>query len=250
VNRQRERIPYWTIRPDSAFNPLSTYIVPPALKEQYISVDGDYLFPSVRLYGRYDYDLNGSKTQRGQIRASYTVNRDLWVSGDFIHRAPRIAYNSFFSVFELSSVNEIEAGVDYRFLPEFRGFLRGAFVDYSDENSFRTTVGIAHDFFSLTYRGSTGYAGELNSVSIYGAYPFLDRMIVPNAGFSFGAYKLGETSEEDNVLSFAIGAAIRPIQTVSIDLQGQVLNNKVVESDVRFFGKLTFWFAEHVSIFE
>jgi hypothetical protein len=250
VNRQRERAPYWTVRPDSLFNPVSAYIVPEALKEQLLSIDGEYLISDLRFYGRYDHDLNGSRTQRAQIGLRYAVSEDISVTGDFIHRAPRVSFNSFFSVFDVSSINEFEAGVDYRFLPSFRAFLRGALVDYEDENSFRTTIGVAHGFVSLTYRGSTGYAGELHSVNLQGSYPLLERKVVPNAALSFGKYRLSDNVDFDDVLSFAIGTTVRPIRTLSVDLQAQALNNTIVQNDVRFFGKLTFWFAEHLSIID
>lgn len=250
VNKQRERLPYWTERPDSMFNPVSVFIVPTALKEQYISGDLDYTFSALRLYGRYDYDANSSKTSRGQLGIRYSLTQSVILTGDFIHRAPKVAYNSFFSVFASSAVNEVEAGLDYLLSPVWRVFARGAFVSYDDENSARFTVGVAQTYAGLTYRGGAGYAGELHSISLYGTYPLLDRMLMPNASFSFGSYKLSETAPEDEAFALAVGATYRPIPALSVDLQVQSVNNKVLQSDVRFFGKVNFWFAERMSMFE
>jgi hypothetical protein len=250
VNRQRERLPYWTERPDSLFNPVSVYIVPSALKEQFISGDADYTLGKARLYGRYDLDVNEGKTSRGQLGIRYSLNESVILSGDFIHRAPRVAYNSFFSVFATTSINEIEAGVDYLFGSAWRVFGRGAFVTYDDENSARFTIGVAQTYAGLTYRSGTGYAGELNSVSVYGAYPLLEHTLVPSASFSFGSYRLNQDAPEDEALAVAVGATYRPLPALSVDLQVQDVSNKVLDSDVRFFGKISFWFAERLNIFE
>ncbi len=250
VNKQRERLPYWTERPDSVFNPVSVYIIPNSLKEQYFSVDADYTLSQTRFYGRYDFDANNSETSRGQLRISHSLNEAVILTGDFIHRGPRVAYNSFFSVFATSSTDEFEAGVDYRFDPVWRIFGRGALVQYDDENSARFTVGVAQTFFGLTYRGGTGYAGELSSVSVYGAYPLLNRTLTPNASFSFGTYRLSEEAPEDDALALAVGATYRPLPALSIDLQVQDVSNRVLDSDVRFFGKINFWFAERMSILD
>jgi hypothetical protein len=250
VNRRRERASYWSIRPDSLYNPVSMYVVPQDLREQLLGLDAEYRFLELRLYGRYDYDLNGEQTQRGQIGVRYSIAPDFFLGGEFIHRAPRIWFGSFFSALAVSTVNEFEAGVDYQIDQSWNAFLRAALVDYSDDTSIRTTVGITHDHVSLMYRGSTGYAGELHSVNLNGAYPLMERRFVPNAAFSYGSYKLSETDERENLLAFTLGATFRPIRTVSVDLQGQVVNNAIVESDFRIFGKLTLWFAEQLSIFE
>jgi hypothetical protein len=47
-----------------------------------------------------------------------------------------------------------------------------------------------------------------------------------------------------------VGATYRPLPVLSIDLQLQDVSNKVLDSDIRFFGKVNFWFAERMSIFE
>ena len=250
VNKQRERLPYWTERPDSVYNPVSVYVIPNNLKEQYISADADYTLSQTRFYGRYDFDANSSETSRGQFRISHSLSEAVILTGDFIHRAPRVAYNSFFAAFATSSIDEFEAGVDYRFDPVWRVFGRGALVQYDDENSARFTVGVAQTFGGLTYRGGTGYAGELHSISVYGAYPLLDRTLTPNASLSFGSYRLSKDAPEDNALALAVGATYRPLPVLSIDLQLQDVSNKVLDSDIRFFGKVNFWFAERMSIFE
>jgi hypothetical protein len=250
INRQRERTPYYTVRPDSLFNPVNTYITPAALKEQLLGGDVSYDFSKVRLYGRYDYDLNLSQTQRAQLGARADLNREWSLSGDFIYREPQIAMNSFFSLFETSAVQEIEAGADYRFVPAWRAFLRGAYVGYDGESSFRYTVGVAQTYASLMYRGNSGYAGELSSIMVQGSYPLLEHMLIPNASLSFVSYKLNEQASQEDALAFAVGTTVRPFQVLAFDVQVQVLTNEVVKNDVRFLGKLNYWFAENFSASE
>jgi hypothetical protein len=250
VNKQRDRVPYWTVRPDSLFNPVSIYIIPNALKEQLISGDVRYDFSDAAVYSRYDFDLNRSATQRFQIGGRIELGKEWYLSGDLIHREPRVAYNSFFSAFVGSAVDEFEVGGDYRFLPSWRAFLRGAYVSYDGEDSFRYTIGLAQTYAGFTYRGNSGYAGELNSLSVQGSFPLFDRLVVPNAALTVGSYKLNDEAPRETALAFAFGSTVRPFQVLSFDVQVQVLTNRVVDNDVRLFGKLNYWFARNLSVME
>jgi hypothetical protein len=249
VNRQRERSPYEATRADSLFNPFTVFVQPPPDKEQLLSGDVSYSMNDLTLYGRYDHDLNGEKTQRGQVGVRYNVSRDLSVSGDFVHRAPRLPFGTFFTLFSTSTINEFEVGGDYVFMPEWRGFLRGAFVQYDGENSTRYTLGVAHNHVGLTYRGNTGYAGELQSVSVYGAYPLLDRMIIPTAGITFTSYKLSSDATREDALAGILGATFRPLQWIALDVQGQYIKNRIFDNDLRLFARLSVWFSERLDIF-
>jgi hypothetical protein len=73
---------------------------------------------------------------------------------------------------------------------------------------------------------------------------------MPNASVSFGSYRLSSDASRDEALALAAGATIRPLRSLSVDLQVQSVSSKVLQSDVRFFGKLDFWFAEQMSLFE
>lgn len=250
LNRQRERSGFFALRSDSLFNPISIYIEPVLTREQYLSGDGAYEISDVKVYGRYDYNLEAEKTQRAQVGMRYTATNDLIITGDFIHRAPRVLFNSFFSVFNTSSVNEFEAGADYILSPSVRTFVRGAFVKYTDDNSFRYTLGLAHNYFSASYRGNSGYAGELNSVALQGAYPLFDNTLIPTAGLTLSWYKLNDAAQRESATAGVLGAIVRPLRCISLDIQGQWLNNKISENDVRLYARLNYWFSEHLNIFE
>jgi hypothetical protein len=250
VSRSRERDPYWTIRPDSLFNPVPFYATPLPGKEQYASLDASYQMQRTRFYARYDYNLLESSTQRAQVRIRHDATDDLSFSGEYIHRDPRIPFSSFFSVFAVSSVEEVEGGVDLRLSPFLRTFVRGAYVSYEGDESFRYTVGATSDYVGVTYRGNSGYAGELNAVAIQGSYPLLDRMVVPTVGFSFSSYKLSSTATREDAIASSLGAVLRPVQSFSVNMQAQWLKNRIYGDDVRLFGRLSYWFSERLSLFE
>ena len=250
MNRQRERPGYPTIRPDTLGNGVPFYVDAILAKEQYVSGDAAYEISDMKVYGRYDFNLESEKTQRGQLGVRYNATPDLTLTGDFIHRAPRVLFNSFFAVFNTSSVNEFEAGADYRFCPTIRAFVRGAYVKYTDDKTFRYTVGMAHNYFSASYRGNSGYAGELNALSLQGAYPLFDNMLTPTAGLTLSWYKLNDTAENESATAAVLGAIVRPLRCLSFDVQGQWLHNKIADRDVRLFAKLSYWFSERLTIFD
>jgi hypothetical protein len=244
MNRQRERVGYWATREDSLFNPIQVFITPTNAKEQYLSGDVAYSFgASSRVYGRYDYDLNYSKTQRGQLGVRVGVSDDLSISGDYIHREPRLLYNSFFSVFDLKSLDEFELGADYILVPEVRGFARGAYVKYSGDESFRYTLGFAHRYISFTYRGTNGIAGELDHANISLAYPLFENALTPSFSLAYMTYRLDDSAKREEGFAGTLGATVRPWEQFAFDVQGQWLRNKIVQNDWRLFGKFNYWFT-------
>jgi len=250
VSRQRSRPGYVAIRPDSLFNPVSQFIDLDPLKEQLLSGDAAYWASQLYFYARYDYNLKVKKTQRGQAGLRYYTSKRLSISADFIHRAPRVLYNSYFTVFNASEVDEIEAGVDYLVTPAVRLFARGGYVEYIDDRSFRYTAGIVHQYVSLIYRGGSGYAGEQNSASVQATYPLFDYLLMPTVGASYTSYKLSDSAKREDAFSGVLGAIVRPLQTLSVDLQSQWVTNRIYKRDVRLFAKLNFWFTQRLNIFE
>lgn len=248
MNRRRERQSYWTLRPDPTTEALPLLIVPPPQEEEYAGVDVSYRFNQTRVYGRYDYDLNLKKTQRGQAEVWYTFSPRLLATANFLFRNPRIPYNSIFTVFDYKSITEYEAGADYFVTTAFRAFVRGAYVQYSGDNSFRYTVGIGNENLDLRYRGNTGYAGELSTISLQGAYPLLENRVVPNAGLTYTSYRLESNAGKESAVGAVLGTTLRFIQALSVDLQGQWVHNVVYKSDFRFFGKINYWFSERLNI--
>ena len=250
MRRRQEQDPYWTVRArDTSFAPVPYYIANDPLAEEYGSADAYYtLGDRASLYGRYDYDFLLSKTSRGEGGARVNITDVLALTADYIYRSPNVSYNSIFSVFTMSSVSEFEGGVEYGFTPRLRGFARMAFVSYTDDKSHRWTLGVSSGYGSLSYSGSDGYAGQLQSVSVDGAYPLCDRMVIPTLGLSYASYRLSSVDTRDNALSVVLGTILRPMNAFSVDLQGQWLTNKVLAHDARLQAKLNYWFSDRLSL--
>jgi hypothetical protein len=251
MNRRQPLPSYYGVRVNPQTLDASTLlIIPGPDKEQLGGLDLSYDLKGLSLYGRYDYDFEGSKTIRGQVDARYQLNPDVTITLNASRREPYIRAGSFFSQFTLKGVTEVEAGADYFILPGVRTFLRGAYVGYQGDNSFRYSAGIGRSDVQLVVRGNTGYAGELASVSLQGAYPLLNNHVVPNAGLSYMSYKVDAEAPRYTATSAVLGATLRPVSAVSLDLQGQWLNNFIVKSDFRFVGRLQFWFSERLNLFD
>lgn len=252
MNRRQPLPPYYAIRVNpETLDGSTVLIVPEPEREQMGGVDLTYTTRSgITAYGRYDYNFEETKTQYGQLGLRYVLNPDVLISFYATRREPRVPAGSFFSQFTLKGTTEIEGGADYFFLPRLRAFLRGAYVAYDGANSFRYTAGIGREDVQLVVRGNTGYAGELASVSLQGAYPLLDNHIVPNAGLSYMSYKVDENAPRYSATAAVLGATVRPVSSLSFDLQGQWLNNYIVKSDFRFVGRIHFWFSDRLNLFD
>ena len=251
VNRRQPLPSYYGLRVNPQTLDASTVLIVPAPeREQQGGIDLTYTKSGMTVYGRYDYDFEGSKTQFGQLGLRYPLNPDVLLTLNAMRREPRVPTGSFFSQFTLKGVTEIEGGADYFILPGIRTFLRGAYVGYEGENSFRYSAGIGREDVQLVVRGNTGYAGELASVSLQGAYPLLDNRVVPNAGISYMSYKVDADAPRYSATSAVLGATLRPTGSLSLDVQGQWLNNFIMKSDFRFVGRLHFWFSDHLNLFE
>ena len=255
MNRHEERDPYWALRAyDTTFAPRLVYINTDSPAEEYGSADVYYSYGSLlSVYGRYDYDFNLTRTSRGQGGARINVTKALSLTADYVYRAPHIAYNSIFSVFTSNSTTELEGGVDYTFTPLLHAFARLGRVTYTstlEDKSTRWTVGLNAGYGSFSYSGGNGYAGELQSVSLQGSYPLLNRMLIPTLGLTYASYRLDPevSTDRDNALSILLGAIVRPSNSFSFDVQGQWLTNKILNRDMRLQVRLMYWFAQRLSI--
>ena len=251
ANRREERDPYWTLRArDTSYAPVPYQVMNDAEAEELGRADASYtLHDRLSVYGRYDYDFKNDRTSRAQGNVRLNVTSALALTGDYIHRIPRISFNSIFSAFVTNAVDEVEGGVEYGFTPMLRAFGRVAGVSYTDEKSTRWTIGVNSAYGSASYSGSDGYAGELQALSVEGTYPLFGKIVVPMAGFSYSSYRLSQESEQNSAVGVLLGAIVRPVPAFTFDVQGQWLNNKLMQRDMRLQVKLMYWFAERLSIF-
>lgn len=251
ANWREDRPAYVSLRArDTTFAPYQVPIDVDDQAYQYVGGDIHYRFENkVSLYGRYDYDINFERTARFQAGARFDVVDRLGVTADYIYRIPRVAFNSIFSAFIANNVEEMEFGADYEILPRWKAFGKVARVMYNTDESNRWTLGVAGSHGSLSYSGSDGYAGQLQSVTLQGAYPLMERMIIPNVAVNYASYRLSADDDRQDALSLAAGATVRPSQPVSIDAQVQLLTNKYYSNDVRLHVRFTYWFAEQLTLF-
>ncbi len=246
MNKREERTPYWTLRArDTTFAPAPYYIEQESRSQEILSGDASYGYRTlVTIYGRYDHDLLLAKASRAQAGLRLNITPSFALLGDFIYREPRISYNSIFSAFVANASREVGGGIEYGFTPLLKAFARYASVTYNSESSQRWSIGLNSGFGSLSYSGSNGYAGELQSFSLSGAYPLMNNRLVPQAGISFASYQLSAEDQRQDALSLVLGAMVRPVQSLSVDLQGQMLTNRLYKNDLRLQAKLTYWFSE------
>jgi len=82
----------------------------------------------------------------------------------------------------------------------------------------------------------------MNAISLYTAHTILEGLFTPSIGLSYTSYKLDKNDPSNELLSVLAGTNFRPFRTLSFDIQGQFLNNKIYKDDWRLFFKLNFWF--------
>lgn len=251
LNRKEERDPYWALRArDTSYVPVPYYVTFEPDAEELLGADASYRYGGVlSVYGRYDHDLKSERASRVQGYVRYQATGKLAFTGDYMHRLPRVSFNSIFSAFVQNAVDEIEGGVEYEVAPVVRAFGRLASVRYSDDNSTRWSIGVNSGYGSLSYAGGNGYAGEIQSFSLQAIYPLADNTIIPTLGAAYASYKLEKGQEAMDAWSFLAGGMYRPSGSFSIDLQGQVLANKVYARDLRGFVKFNYWFRERLDLF-
>jgi hypothetical protein len=243
INKNFAAPSYTAVRLDPDLNPINVLIENESNQYQFLSGEVSYNKQNLGTANiRYDYDLNYQISSRFEISGRYEAIKNLGINGYYNYREPKIRYNSIFSVFDYGNTWEIEGGVDYLVDNKYTLIGKFANVTYKDERSQRLTLGISSQYGSITARKNFGYAGEMDAISFYTALTQLEGLITPSLGFSYTRYKLNEDDPSNELISVIGGANIRPFRTLSFDIQGQFLDNKIYSNDWRLFFKLNFWF--------
>ncbi|MFO7526458.1 MAG: LPS assembly protein LptD [Ignavibacteriaceae bacterium] len=243
INKNFKPMDYLAQRLDPSLNPIQVLIESKSNQYEFLSGEASfYMKDLVSIDTRYDYDINYSQTSKIEADARYEQIEDLGINVYYNFREPRIRYNSIFSVFDFGNSQEIELGGDYRIDENFTVIGKFGYVTYKDDNSSRAGLGVATKYGSLNYRKTFGYAGEMDALSLYSAYSFLDGLFTPSLGISFTNYKLSSTDEANDLISLLAGINYRPMRALSFDLQAQFMNNKIYKNDLRLLFKLNHWF--------
>lgn len=234
---------YEAIRLTPELNPITVEIENKSNQYEFITGEINFSQPNlVDIYTKYDYDLNFKQTSKFELDARTEAVDGLGINAYFNYRQPKIRYNSIFAVFDYANTYEIEIGADYKISNAVTLIGKFGNVDYKNDNSQRIGIGLATTWGTLNYRKTFGYAGELDAISIYSGYTFLEGLITPSVGLSYTNYKLSPDSEANNIITLLAGFNIRPLRMLSFDIQGQYLDNKIYKNDFRFFFKLNHWF--------
>ncbi|MGE5399088.1 MAG: hypothetical protein ACM3S2_01705 [Ignavibacteriales bacterium] len=234
---------------DANLNPIQLLIENNSNQYKFASADVSYQMKGVfTVDTKYDYDLNYEKTSKVELNGRYEQIDNLGIDVYYNYREPRVRYNSIFSVFDFGNSQEIEGGVDYRLYNTYTVFGKFGYVKYKDDNSQRITVGVNSNYGSISYRKNLGYAGEMDAVSLYGAYTLLDGFVTPSLGLTYTSYKLSKEDSKNNLTALLAGLNVRPWKVLSFDLQGQYMNNKIYKDDFRLFFKINYWFNTNLKL--
>jgi hypothetical protein len=244
VNKNFKNIAYTTTRLDENLNTIEQYPISNSAQQfEYVAAEVSYSqAKSFRVDTRYFYDLNYSSTSRFEISGRYYAIDNLGLTAYYNYRKPVVRYNSIFSVFNFQNSQEIEVGADYLIEKTYKLIGKFANVSYEDESSQRLSVGLSSRYGTIIGRKTFGYAGELDAISFYTAQTILDGLLTPSFSVAFTRYKLANALSRNEMLTLLLGCNYRPIRTLSFDVQGQYLNNKIYNNDFRLFVKLNFWF--------
>lgn len=248
VNKNFKSEDYYATRFDENFNPITRLIESKSNQFSFASAQVSYEMKDIfSVDGRYDYDFNYKASSKIEFNTRYEQIEDLGINLYYNYREPRIRYNSIFSVFDFGNTQEIEAGADYKF-GLVTAVAKFGYVTYKTDNSQRFSLGVNSKLGSLIYRKSLGYAGELDALSLYSAYTFMEGFLTPSLGLSFTSYKLSAEDEKNDLMSLLAGVNVRPWRTLSFDVQGQYLNNKIYSNDFRLFFKINYWFNTNLNL--
>lgn len=243
INKNFKPKDYTALRLDPDLNPILVLIENKSNQYEFITGEASFFMKGlVSLDTRYDYDLNFTQTSKIEVDARYEQIENLGINVYYNYREPRVRYNSIFSVFDYGNTQEIELGSDYRIDKNFTVIGKFGYVTYKDDNSSRLALGLATRYGTFNYRKTFGYAGEMDAVSLYSAYTFLDGLITPSIGVAYTNYKLTKDGESNDLISLLGGVNYRPLRLLSFDIQAQYMNNKIYKNDLRFLFKLNHWF--------
>jgi hypothetical protein len=195
-------------------------------------------------------DLYLEKMSRIELFTRVKIMEPLSVTGEYIHREPRLSYNSIFWVFAYNTISEYELGAEYALCKDCQVFGKYGSVSYGgDDNSNRITLGGSIKYASASFSWNTGYGGELAAFSANAGYPMFNNTITPTIMVGYAHYKLSDNAPTANALSAAIGAVYRPIPVLSLDAQVQWIQNKVYGNDMRLFLRGSYYLSERLNIF-
>ena len=109
-------------------------------------------------------------------------------------------------------------------------------------NSLRLQAGISHPNYGLSYVKYTGYTGESDGATGYFYRELIKSKLSGTLSIGYSSYRLGEfTGDKVNAFSGMLGLTYRPMPQLSVDAQGQFINNRIYKTDARFLIGVNYW---------
>lgn len=243
-NKKRTPEPYNTVRIDSAYNLVDRTITFDGLTEQLAGIDLNYTYLiKHNFFGRAYYDFTQKKLYRAEANIRITLPNNLRIFAEYIYREPHFTYNSIFWVFSYNRNQEVSGGVDYTLKNRINIYGRAGVVLYQDDNSIKLQAGFTHPNYGFSFTRFMGYSGESDGASAYYQRKLFQDNISVSANISFASYRIGNVYDTDKVNSFTgmLGLTYRPVPQFSVDVQGQMLINRIYKTDARILAGFSYW---------
>ncbi len=243
---------YYTYRLSPSYNTPdvqdSILINPDAIANQFVSGDLFYYTNKISGYFRMDYDLNLYDIDRTDVSFRYSPFTSFSANVGYYHRNANLPYNSIFSVFDHSGTDELDLGANYMFTQNINAFGSYDRIFYTGANSNEFTVGANVYLFTFSFSHNDGFAGNLNGVNAQFIYPFMRQRFVLIASASATDYKvLQQLTATSQLYSGSLGLTYRPINLLSITLQGQYYQDPVFKNDLRGYLQVNYYFFKNFS---
>lgn len=243
---------YYALRRDSIDAPTDVHLVlidPSSVASQFVSGDLFYYTQNISGYLRLDYDLNYEEWNRTEVSLRYSPITVVSADLGYFHRNARLPFNSIFSVFDHSGTDEYDLGLSFLFTKDIVAY--GSFnkIYYTGDQSNQYTVGMNCYQFSLNFSHNDGFAGSLNGVSAQFIYPLLERKLLLIASGAVTGYKIlqADSLPTSHLYSGSLGVTYRPLNLLSLTLQGQYYQDPIYKNDFRGYLQLNYYFFSNLS---
>jgi hypothetical protein len=193
-------------------------------------------------YGRLDYDLLQERIRRAQVELTLRPSPRLELAAEFFHRSPLLAANSIFTVFDTETTQDIAMRANYALSGGWRLNGNVGLQQYSGDENIRFALGASCKYGHVGYNFRSGYGGYNNGLFGSLSYPLRPNLsLMASTGISRYSL-LDEDGDRYTAFSSSAGFNFRPNNSLSLDLIGQNLRTRWLDSDVRVFARANYWF--------
>ncbi|NIO27682.1 MAG: hypothetical protein GTO29_03910 [Candidatus Latescibacteria bacterium] len=203
-----------------------------------VGIDVDRLFGPAEIYGRVSYNAADLRLAEILTRAVYRPGA-WYVSGEYGWREPFVASNSIFALIDFKEyrIGRVEAR---RRVWRQLSVLANVQADLSsDEDAWRTGIGVSTPLVSVSWIHQTGYAGDNDGVSGHVNVRLNDRLDCYASANLFRYRVQQEQVERSDAYASTAGLRWRPGWGVTIVTEGQYLRNAVLKDDSRFLLRIS-----------